>query len=864
MTCRGEPLLHADAKTDDPCDVMLQNHSSTLTTEAMADALNWVVDPLAHCGGYYLEPPFEDLKHPLQRDYIEINFNQAIFTRQGTSTSEGKVTITRNGQQINANKVYLYRDPVTEKFNAIDLLHDVTLREPDHLIRAECGHIDLKSKKQFLHHILYRTTLYNSINMLSFPNQNQDRATMFTQDTLMGPLQQQQLAKPHRIDTLSAWGRADQFSQTDPKIYVFKNATYSTCPITSPMWTVKTSQLILNKNTGRGVARDARVLVKGIPIFYTPYFNFPIDARRKSGFLFPTMGTSSQSGAYFRAPFYWNMAPNYDSTITPNFLAKRGVQVSDTFRYLTPTSHGKVIASILPNDKAFSTFQTDQLAQNPVITDPVLQAEMNRLQNAKTTRTGLSWQDDSIFNANLSSNIDYNYVSDDYYLRNLGGSFDEITQNQLLQKAELTYKQPYWKVLGRVQAYQTLHPFNEPTVENQYKRLPQIIAEGHYPTSNGFDYFIANDVTHFDIQDNPGSNTKMPIGNRFHTQPGIQYSYQTPAFYMHPRLQAALTQYSLGDVPTSNLKAPGRALPIVDVDSGVYLDRHVRLFHHNLRQTLEPEVYYTYVPYRDQSEIPVFDTTLNTLTYDQLFTYNRFSGIDRIGDANQISVGVTTRFISEETGYEKIRAGIGQIFYFVHRRVTLCNDPSICSDNPTNPDNRLPRSPLSGILQYYLNPSWNVEADTIWDPKSAQLNNQTVTLHYQPEPNQLFNIGYSFVRNGNQLPGEGSGGENNLSQTDISFAVPISQNWSTVARWTKNWNDHHFQNLLYGLQYDSCCWAVRFVTGRTFTNLNANQTPQYDTQFFIQFALKGLGNIGNADPSQLLSNSIAGYQTQFG
>lgn len=325
-------------------------------------------------------------------------------------------------------------------------------------------------------------------------------------------------------------------------------------------------------------------------------------------------------------------------------------------------------------------------------------------------------------------------------------------------------------------------------------------------------------------------------------------------------------------------KNPGRALPIFDISSGFYFDRDTSFFGNAFKQTLEPKFYYTYVPYRNQNEIPVFDTTVNTLTYDQLFTYNRFSGLDRIGDANQISAGVTTRFINQTTGFEKIRFGIGQIFYFQNRLVTLCSEttcanvPSCtsatCTDTPDNPDNRTSRSPIAAMLNYYLNPNWSALANTIWDQQHNQLDNQTVTLHYQPVGTQkIINVGYSYVRQGDILPGNPlNSSENNLSQTDFSFSWPVFRfyQWSMVGRWTQNWNHEHFQNLLYGLQYDSCCWAVRFVAGRAFVNLNPNNTPQYNTEFFVQFALKGLGNVGSSDPSQRLSSSIMGYQSTFG
>jgi len=402
-----------------------------------------------------------------------------------------------------------------------------------------------------------------------------------------------------------------------------------------------------------------------------------------------------------------------------------------------------------------------------------------------------------------------------------------------------------------------------------------VVIEGNYPHGSGqLNYSVMNDLTRFTLQNTPGSNVISPIGMREHFQPGVSLPFIKPYVYFTPRLQFALTKYELSQVTAPNAVNPSRALPIFDIHSGLNFDRDTHIWGQSYRQTLEPQIYYVYVPYKNQNDIPIFDTTVNTLTYDELFMYNRFSGLDRIGDANQISYGVTTRLIDETSGFEKLRAGLGQILYFRARKVTLCSPTTTA--NPLFPcidtldsaqNNNSNKSPLSGMLTYNLNPAWSLIGNSIWDTGRNQFDNQSITLHYQPESQKIINLGYGFVRNGdiqsNDIPNSPG---SNLVQSDLSFAWPFltSHDWSMVGRWTQNWNHHHFQNLLYGLQYDSCCWAVRFITGRAFDNLSPNNTYQYNTEFFIQFALKGLGNYGNADPSQTLSSSISGYQSTFG
>lgn len=831
------------------CALSLNTNSSSVEN-ALTKQLGWVRSHDNNCGGYYFEPPFiypvNINKH--QENYIEVTSNQTLFSQRGTSLLEGKVSLTRYSQQITANKAYLYRDPVTGKLSTMEMIGDVHLREPNTLVVGKRGRYNFQTKSKTLLEILYRTSLSGK--------------------EVIGPkVSDADIQKQRKITAMTAWGKAYEFSQTEPRIYELRRASFTTCPPTHPAWHVKASHIVLDKNTGRGYATHARIYVKSVPVFYIPYINFSIDRQRKTGFLWPTIGGSNTWGPYFLAPFYWDMAPNYDMTITPGLLSKRGVQLSDKIRYLGFRGEGSLNFSLLPGDKFFSEFQDASEEKYSGSTSPVIQSELNRLINASTTRKSFSWRDETRYDDHWSSHVDLNYAGDDYYLRDFGSNLNEITQNQLLQDAELYYKAENWNVTGRIQGYQTLHPIDEPAVQNQYRRFPQIIFNGDYPDQAfGLEYFINNEVTHFDIRNTPGTDANLPIGNRINVQPGVSWPFYLPYFYINPRFQLALTNYNL--YQTADTNAPGnkhRVIPILDVASGLSFIRDLPLFDHAFEQTLEPQLYYTYIPYRNQMSIPIFDTTVNTLTYDQLFNYNRFSGIDRIGDANQVGVGVTTRLIDQNSGLEKIRLGVGEILYFTNRRVTFCNDNS-CTDNPQNPSNHWRLSPISGLLNYNVNPSWSMSANAIWNPISKQLGNSTINLHYKPDEQRILNLGYGFARNGDVLNGINvNSSQNNLKLTDFSFSWPVISDISAVGRWSQNWNQQHLQNLLYGLQYDTCCWAVRFVGGRALTNLDPteNNKPQYNSEFYIQVALKGLGNIGSGNPSGLLS-SITGYNTQFG
>lgn len=832
----------------------------SLTAATIANELGWVISSDNRCHGYYLEAPFLEPGQLLNKNQLHIKGDTGLFSLHGTSTYEGNVIIFRDEQQIITNKAYVYRDSDTEELSSVDLIGNVIIREPNTIIRAYCGNLNLKTESKSLNEILYRTAIYS---------QAHQKPTSPTEI---------ELQQERKVYQLSAWGRASQFSQTAPRVYEFKKVTYTTCPPLNVAWEVKADDIVLNKETGRGSAKNAKVSVKGIPIFYSPTLNFPIDQRRQSGFLWPKVSSSSTAGPSLALPFYWNIAPNYDDTITPAFLEKRGVQLDNLFRYLiqSPASRGEIEITLLPNDRLFQDFKKDQEEIYQSSPSVVILSELRRLENASNTRDAVWWKNYAYFNEHWSWDVDYSHVSDDYYLKDFGNSLEGTTPNQLLQQTDLYYKGQYWHLTGRLQGYQTLHPIAENNFFNQYKRLPQFILEGEYPDEKTrLNYFLLGEFSHFAINNNPGNLNPagaltQPIGNRYHIQPGFNFPFYRPAFYINPRIQFAMTKYGLEDVIQDNSSHLSRALPIFDVHSGLFFERPLSFFNYSLRQTLEPQIYYTYVPFRNQNQIPIFDTTENTLTYDQLFTFNRFSGLDRIGDANQISVGVATRFIDQQSGFEKISAGIGQIIYFANRRVTLCDSPATCTATEENSEiqsqNTSKTSPLSGVFTYNLTPYWSATANIIWDTQANELNNQTFVLQYIRDAKKMISLTYSYVQNGDpQAVTTLQGTSNNLSQTDFSFSWPIKGDFSAVGRWTENWNRLRFQNLLYGIQYDSCCWAIRFVAGRTFDALiNDGRTYQYNTEFYLQFALKGLGSFGSGSPGRALNLSSITSETSFG
>jgi len=410
-------------------------------------------------------------------------------------------------------------------------------------------------------------------------------------------------------------------------------------------------------------------------------------------------------------------------------------------------------------------------------------------------------------------------------------------------------------------------PVNQAPGVDQYIKAPELNFSGMFPQHPaGLNFGLDSQFIRFD---HVGSS--VPTGDRYYIAPFISLPIVAAYGYIKPKLQLTETYYNL----SHNSNKPdtiNRTLPIFDIDAGLYFSRKTHLFGKSYQQTLEPRIFYLYIPNHNQSNIPVFDSNIQIFTFDQMFRTNRFSGLDRIGDANQLTLALTTRFLKGNTGEEKFSASIGQIYYFRDRRVTVCASPG-CTDNTnpilnrTSPDSRY--SPLVGQLRYFFNPAWNLTTNLAWNAEKKRLNNANFYFQFSPAPEKVFNFGYTFLRGGdiylskhpNTIPTNSY--KNNLDQGNVSVAWPLSKHWLAVGRYNYNISHSHPQDYFYGLQYKSCCWAVRFVAAKTFTNLDQNFKPEYEKSFVIQFQLTGLGNIGVNNPSSMLTTGIPGYHNNF-
>lgn len=837
----------------DKIPAAIQNHP--LTPVEISQLLGWHMSPSVNglCSGFYQDtilPILSQNAPDLKESNTYISADQSSLSQHGLSVLQGNVVINQVNRQLRADHATLIRNPKTGEITTVHLRGSVRIYEPGGVLTGDRATLQLQKHTGTIFNAWYRIAMATN------------QKSLIMQETATPGL------KHFRLPGLSAHGYASSITQIKPGVYRLRHATLSTCAPGAHQWQLRGSTVYLDKNTGLGSAYNARLDVHSIPILYTPYVQFPITHARKTGFLFPNIGNSSKSGFNFYWPFYWNIAPNYDATITPDYLSRRGLLMIGQFRYLTTKSSGKISGAIINHDNAFSSFK-NQMAEKFLNNA----SGISRLNGASNTRYELGWQNKTVFTPNWVGRINYNRVSDDYYLQDFSPNINTPSHNQLPEQASLSYDNTHWTVTGNVQSYQTLHPVNESPVGNPYQLMPQLTANAIYPNEWGdLTDTLLTQYTFFDQAKNPGVALKPPTGQRLYVEPAAELPLDFASGFIHPKIALSATQYQIYRQTPGDVSTPNRVLPIFDINSGLYFERNFSFSHHNYHQLLEPQLFYLYVPYESQDDIPVFDSGIQQYTFAQLFNWNRFSGYDRISNANQLTAALSTQINSLATGQKKIHAGIGEILFFANRRVTLCRTPGCVDPNSTvgaiSPKALI--SPLVGFLNYYLNTATSLRSSAAWDPDEHHLVNANFSFNYFPSLRKVFSVGYSYIQNGTNVLLDGRTGLPSPYQTitdlnlfNSSIAWPIFHQWTGLASWNYNISEHHSQSYLYGLSYDRCCWAVRVVSGTIYNELNQNNNPIYNHVFYLEFLLKGLGSLGNQDPSSLLLSTIPGYGNEF-
>ena len=610
-----------------------------------------------------------------------------------------------------------------------------------------------------------------------------------------------ELTQPvYRLTTPTAQqgrGNAERIDFIDENRYKLKDATYTTCAVDNDDWFLKVKDLDIDKSRNVGTARNATLRFLGVPILYTPWMDFSLNDERKTGMLAPTFGTTERSGLDILVPYYFNLAPNYDATLYPRLLSKRGVQLGGEFRYLLGEAQGENRLEYLPNDD-----------------------EANR------SRWSMALNNKYRLNSNTQAGIQLNRVSDNDYFRDLSNLISITSLSHLKSETWLTTQHANWNAELRAQSFQTLQDSTAPTpIAEPYARLPHARLGMTHTMGNGLEFKLETEATRFTHPD----PTKRE-GTRLLAYPTVRLPLTNSFGFLTPQIGWHSSYYALDDsAPEQRIN---RNLPIFSLDSGVTFDRPFRFASNDYEQTLEPRAYYVFAPYRNQASIPVFDSAQLDFNYAQMFTENQFIGGDRINDANQLTIAVTSRFTEASSGLERLQVTLGQRYYFSAQQVTL---PGVAPRTSNATD-------LLAVVSGQITRDWRINTAWQFDTQNGTTIRQNLGASYRPGPGRALNFGYRFI-------------DQTTEQIDLSAQWPLAHRWYGMFRYNYSFQDNKLVEGLAGLEYNGGCWAVRGVYQRLATKEN-----QSTDALFFQLELNGMGRLGS-NPLDVLKQSVPGYRS---
>ncbi|GBU08966.1 LPS assembly OM complex LptDE beta-barrel component [Gammaproteobacteria bacterium] len=612
---------------------------------------------------------------------------------------------------------------------------------------------------------------------------------------------------------------------------VLNGATYSVCERGNETWQVRAKHVDIDTDEGLARAHSASFLIKGIPVLYSPYLSFPIDDARHTGLLSPSLTLSGESGFGIRLPYYINISPQMDATITPGFFTKRGPILASEFRYLSARQNMSLAAEIIPHDSIY---------KNKLIN------EGRDDESAK--RWSIKYQQYANFSSQLTGNVLFQEVSDKDYIEDLSDGINLLSTTNLERVANLNYQTSFGTFSITAQKFQILDQVI--FTEKPYARMPQLLFNSHQSNANGFKYGIRAELVRF-TTDNIYPNSLRPEqATRLDLQPYISYRLEDSWGFINPKLSVRFTNYSIADKDKYNLNNANltRTLPIFSLDSGLIFERdHRPIFikKGEYVQTLEPRLFYLYSPYRDQQLLPIFDTAEIEPSFGALFMDNRFTGADRQADANQLTTAVTTRIINSTTGTEIIRFSIGQINYFESPRVTIGED----IDKPRSKSETIAEGSARLTNSFTTSGSWH------WDPRYSETTRFALDLRYKPNSRKIVNLGFRENRDIN------SRGDilDPIRQIDLASFWEFNEQWAVLGRLNYAYTEKRSSDAFLGFEYNDCCISIRAL-GR-YNRDNIADPGKFKAYFQIEFT--GLGQFGQ-NTQEIWREGIVGYEPRTG
>ncbi|MFN9490232.1 MAG: LPS-assembly protein LptD [Betaproteobacteria bacterium] len=601
------------------------------------------------------------------------------------------------------------------------------------------------------------------------------------------------------LPPFDARGTAERLLFQGPGRYRVEIAEYTTCAPGNNAWFVRARQLDLDRERDVGTARDASVVFFDKTLFWSPYLSFSLHEERKSGVLTPSYRSSNTTGFEFTVPYYLNLAPEMDATLYPRFMTKRGLQLGGEFRYMNPTGRGEARAEVLPGDQQISR-----------------------------DRWGLFTKHQQNF-GRWSTIANINRVSDGNYFTDLS-TLIAVTSQSFLNNDATIATGGNWGARGTygfsafAQGWQTLQRDRLAPLTPPYSRLPQFNLTAQRLGEGRGDFDFIGSYTAFD-------HPSLVNGQRFFVQPGYSMPLQTSYAYVVPKVAAHVTRYAMGKNNAAAVPDTTRALPVFSTEAGLIFERETRISGNSMFQTFEPKAYYVYIPYKDQSRLPNFESGLQDINFATIFSENQFSGQDRVNDANQVTLGAASRFISADSGIERFRAAVAQRFYFDDQRVTLPGGVPRTSN----------ASDFLAALSGGLARNWTLDAGWQFNTDTRQTQRFNVGSRYQPEPGRVFNASYRETRD-------------SVRQVDFSTQWNMKSGWNALGRWNYSLRDGRAIETLAGIEYNDQCWSLRLVAHQF-----AVTTTSKSTSIFLQLELYGVSRIGT-NPLDVLKRNIGGYR----
>lgn len=737
-----------------------------VTRDALPAALQSKIPAL--CDGMFLEPAFP--KDTEEDGSLRTRSDDVTYRVGEGGYLEGDVEIRYDALRLRTDSASL-----DEKTGEALLDGDVEFRRPGLLLEGARGRFNLNDRSAELRdarYVLYASGVHGSADVISYDGEHTLRV------------------------------RRGRFTRCEPN---------------AEAWALESRRLRIDEEKKRGTAVGAVLRLGGVPVFFVPYIRFPVTDERQSGFLVPEVGYSNDNGFDIALPYYFNLAPNYDATVTPRIMSKRGVLTEVELRDLTSFGHATVGGAYLPNDRQFN--------------GRVSKDDLKFIDPTADFDPGDRWLvvlDQAARLGRMRTRVDYSSASDDDYFHDLGSGLSVSSQTALKRFEEVAYQRNDLQMRLYGESYQAL----EQDLDDSYRRIPALgvtylHALGGTPLAVGVDAEIAR----FDSSGQDASGVDLVTGDRFHLVPRMTLGLERSFGHLRATVEELLTYYDLSDRPPGTKRSHERSLARSVVDGALVFER---VGSHGW-QTIEPRIYYEFTEYEDQDQLPLFDTSTFTFGFDQLFRDNPFTGLDRIQDANNFSAGLTSRLISAD-GFERLTLNVGQLFYLNDRKVTLT--PGGREDDHS--------SPLAGGVAWRPAGRFLISSGLVYDVDSGDADEAGFAFRYTPPGRRVLNLAYRH-----RTP--------SLDQADISFYSPISRRLRLFGRWNYDVERSQTIEAFGGIEFDACCWKLRVLARRLLRSSTVQDEFQYDDGVFVQLILKGLAGIGGRTES-VMGSGIPGYE----